>query len=352
MTAERAEAGRVPEGFRRKALLVTAALWLLQYLVLAFRALFIPDADLELALKRAAWLLVGFALCGLLYLLIERLSRVRFVYQVVITLAIAIPVSLIFSVVNALIYYGTPGEWSWIAGHVDMSIHWLWFFFAWAAIILALNYSMRAAQEEKARVDAQILAHSAQMRALRYQLNPHFLFNTLNSIAALSLDGKAEIAEQMLVRLSAFLRSGLETDPLDEVRLEDEIKLQQLYLEIERVRFSDRLNVEVEIPSGLGDALVPSFILQPLVENAIKYGVSPSRSRTTVSIAALAEGDMLSLSVEDDSEASPTGGGTGVGLANIQARLAAQFGARFRLVSGPRHPHGYFAEMRFPLRFA
>lgn len=342
----------VPEGFRRNAWLITIALWLLQYAILTLRAVLIESNTPEMALKRAIWCAIGFVISAVVLLILQRLWNLRFLYQVLITLALALPLGLAFSFVNLIIYFNTLGKWEWIPTHIEMGSYWLWFFSAWASIILALNYSLRAAQEQRARVDAQVLAHQAQMRALRYQLNPHFLFNTLNSIAALSLDGHAKEAENMLVKLSGFLRAGLARDPLEEVPLEEEIGLQQLYFDIERLRYADRLVVRTEVPDRLLNALVPSFILQPLAENAIKHGVSPSAAATTVMVTACERDHMLVLRVEDDSAAQSDGAGTGVGLANVEARLRAQYGANFSFKAGRMTSRGYVAEMAVPLRFA
>ena len=120
-------------------------------------------------------------------------------------------------------------------------------------------------------------AQEAQLRALRYQINPHFLFNTLNSLSSLVLTKRTETAEQMLMNLSTFFRATLSADPTADVPLEEEIKLQRLYLDIEQIRFPDRLTVEIDVPDELLDARVPVLILQPVIENAVKYGVARSR---------------------------------------------------------------------------
>ena len=130
------------------------------------------------------------------------------------------------------------------------------------------------------------LAQEARMAALRYQINPHFLFNTLNSISSLVLERRNAEAETMLLNLSTFLRATLAADPGGTIALREEIRLQQLYLAIEEVRFPDRMHVTVDIPCDLSALAVPALILQPLVENALRYAVEPSESMTTVSITA------------------------------------------------------------------
>ena len=120
-------------------------------------------------------------------------------------------------------------------------------------------------------------AQEAQLRALRYQINPHFLFNTLNSLSSLILSKQTDTAERMLMNLSTFFRATLSADPTADVSLDEEIKLQRLYLDIEQIRFPDRLSVEVDVPDALLAARVPVLILQPIVENAVKYGVAKSK---------------------------------------------------------------------------
>ena len=139
--------------------------------------------------------------------------------------------------------------------------------------------------------DAESAAQAAQVRALRYQVNPHFLFNTLNSLSSLVMTGRTDRAETMLLALSTFFRSSLSLDPGADVTLAEEIDLQRLYLDIEKARFPDRLHVEIDVPQELEQARLPALILQPIVENAIKYGVSKSRKAVVVCIEARHLGD-------------------------------------------------------------
>jgi LytS/YehU family sensor histidine kinase len=197
-------------------------------------------------------------------------------------------------------------------------------------------------------------AQSAELRALRYQVNPHFLFNTLNSLSSLILTGKGEGAEQMIMNLSTFFRTSLTADPTEDVMLAEEIRLQRLYLDIERVRFPDRLAVEVDVPAALLTACVPCLILQPLVENAIKYGVSRSRRPVTVRIRAHEDANGLVLSVEDDGEPLPdcdceVPAGTGTGLRNVRDRLAARFGDASAVRWGKRPDGGFAATLFMPV---
>ena len=202
------------------------------------------------------------------------------------------------------------------------------------------------------RAKAQELAHQAQMRTLRYQLNPHFLFNTLNSVAALVLDNQPETAERMIRKLAAFLRSGLDSDPLQDISLQDELDQQLVYLDIERTRFPDRLRVDVRVPDELRGALVPGFILQPLIENAIKHVVALSAEVTTITIEARAADGRLILSVEDDGpkRAGADGDVRGVGFRNTAERLAARFGSEHGFQAARLDPGGFRVDLEMPLR--
>ena len=154
-----------------------------------------------------------------------------------------------------------------------------WFFASISAMILALSYGVDIRERERQIAALQGLAHSAQLRALRNQLNPHFLFNALNSVAALLSREDAREAEAMTENLADFLRATLALDPQQLIALEEEISLQNLYLSVEKVRFPERLNVVLDIPEETKSLLVPALITQPLVENSIKYAVARSMAR-------------------------------------------------------------------------
>ena len=227
------------------------------------------------------------------------------------------------------------------------------FFFGWACLYVAMLYSYEVRQQERRLAAIREEALTAQMRALRYQINPHFLFNTFNSIAALIEEGMPNEAKRMVVVLSEFLRTTLTLDPFSDVRLDREIALQQDYLAIERERFSDRLNFAFDIPSQLGGALVPSLILQPLVENAIKHGVGQARAPIVVRVGARTVEQMLILTVTND--VTPGRGATeypsmGIGLANVGERLAARFGDRGRCKAGYNGKGEWEAMIEMPHR--
>jgi SOS-response transcriptional repressor LexA len=201
-------------------------------------------------------------------------------------------------------------------------------------------------------VEAQNTASRAKLAALRYQLNPHFLFNTLNSISSLVITKRLADAEKMLSLLSEFLRSTLAQDPEAPQTLEGELETVEAYLAIERIRFGERLAVEVDCPPALRDAPIAHFLLQPLVENAIKHGVAPSDETVTIRIAARANDGDLVVAIENDCQVGQaSAAGTQVGLRNVRERLAAVYGQHGHLETIERES-GYLALVRFPLRNA
>jgi two-component system, LytTR family, sensor kinase len=182
-------------------------------------------------------------------------------------------------------------------------------------------------------------------------VNPHFLFNTLNSLSALVLTGKPAKAEQMIQSLSAFYRRSLAEDPTGDVSLDQEMALQRSYLDIEAARFPERLQTRFDIPAELEDISVPGLILQPLVENAVRYAVAPVSRTVTVAISAREENGELVIEVSDDGPGTSANGrgGFGIGLANVRDRLAARYGDTASLSAGPRAQDGWHSVIRLPL---
>ena len=229
---------------------------------------------------------------------------------------------------------------------------------AWAALYLALGNAEQRRAAEWREGEYRRAAKAAELRSLRYQVNPHFLFNTLNSLSALVMVGRSEEAERMIQTISSFYRHSLAADPTADVPLADEIALQRHYLAIEGVRFPERLRVEFDVPEDVAQACVPGMILQPLVENSIKYAVSATTRPVTISIRARMSGDLLVLTVADDGpglhgagadHATVPAGGTGIGLANVRSRLAARFGAQARVESAPLPAGGYATVLTLPI---
>ena len=226
---------------------------------------------------------------------------------------------------------------------------------AWCALYLALLTGEKARAAERREGAYRRAAKAAELRSLRYQVNPHFLFNTLNSLSALVLTGKTQAAEQVIQTLSTFYRRSLADDPTADVPLREEFGLQRLYLDIEAIRFPRRLRAKYELPAELEDVRVPGMILQPLVENSVKHAVAPSSGTVTITLAAREEYGRLVLTVSDDGRGADAGDergearpGYGIGLVNVRERLGARFGEDATIVSGPV-PGGYSTQLRMPI---
>ena len=241
----------------------------------------------------------------------------------------------------------------------DSAVIWLFFFAAWSAFYLATVAQAQALRAQRRAAAAESAAQTAQVRALRYQVNPHFLFNTLNSLSSLVMTGRTERAEEMLLALSTFFRTSLSLNPTADVTLAEEIDLQRLYLEIEKIRFPSRLKVAINVPAEFEHVRLPALILQPLVENAIKYGVSPTSEIVTLTIAAKGiDDERLQLSVSNSAAAvKPASRGardsdriesTGTGLANVCQRLEARFGNRATCDYGPLENGGFQVRLTLP----
>jgi hypothetical protein len=239
----------------------------------------------------------------------------------------------------------------------DSAIVWLFFFMAWSAFYIASLTHREALGAQRRLADAESAAQAAQVRALRYQVNPHFLFNTLNSLSSLVMTGRTDRAETMLLALSTFFRTSLSLDPGANVTLAEEIDLQRLYLDIEKARFPDRLHVEIDVPEELEQARLPALLLQPIVENAIKYGVSKSRKAVVIRIEArhlddhrmvLEISNRLKNGGKEELPAA-THEGTGLGLANVSQRLDARFGSRASCRFGAMTGGGFKVSLTMPV---
>jgi two-component system, LytTR family, sensor kinase len=217
-------------------------------------------------------------------------------------------------------------------------------------VLHAIEFYHRYRERETLALQLRASLSDARLYALRAQLNPHFLFNTLNAATAL-LYRDPQSADRMLTRLADLLRVTLRSDPNHETRLEEEMALLERYLDIMRVRFADRITVECYIDNGVTDALVPSFLLQPIVENAIEHGVSGLQRPGHIRIAARAVADTLELVVHDNGcGIDQTRAGNGVGLSNTRRRIAELYGDRGSLAVSGSVMGGTTVVIRVPLR--
>jgi len=289
-------------------------------------------------------IITGFSISLVLSVIYHRLINRRPLVTWGVTAIVLAVAVCIYAAIDGWVFtlYRPQSESSFATLLLGISILPLTLLCTWSALYYAINYFLQV--EEQAdrleRLEAQ--ATSAQLAMLRYQLNPHFLFNTLNSISTLVLLKQTEPANAMLTRLSSFLRHTLISQPGGKVTLAQEVETLKLYLGIERMRFEERLRTEFQIEPTAINAQLPSMLLQPLVENAIKYAVSPQEEGARISVSARLVGNRLRVTVSDTGPglhqssmrpslpAAITGDrqavSTGVGLANIRNRLAQAYG--------------------------
>ncbi len=339
-------------------------LWLISYLLVTARMMnpeMVYPHKGEMAVRRAFICLCAVGLCVLIkraLLATRDWPRThRVLLAVGLTLAGVTAYTLINHVVFYVIFPRMPWDKSLLQLLFEMGLNatvLIWSFIAWCAIVFAMGYDEEVREKTLRLVQTQALAAESQNQMLRYQINPHFLFNTLNALSSLILQKENEKAEKVVLSLSKFLRVSLEKDPSDKIALADEIEAQRQYLSIEEIRFGERMRFEADIPPDLANALAPSLILQPLVENAVKYGVARSTGPVRVTIAAEARDGQLRITVSDDGAhdllAEPVR--LGVGLENVRRRLDVLYGPAGRLTCGPGAGRGFTAAIELPLERA
>ncbi len=341
-------------------LVANFVLWALTYVIVTARVMAEPIAHpWDMALRRLGMAVFGFLACVLIGRILSALADQPLWRRLLAAGALSVAGGFAYSVLNYAAFYLLEPLWgveplSPVSVAVTASTF-FWTFISWCALYFAIRYEEELKEKSLRLVSAQALAMDAQNRMLRYQINPHFLFNTLNALSSLILARENERAERVVLSLSSFLRHTLEKELPDKAPLADEIEAQRQYLLIEQARFEDRLNYVERIPADLRDVLAPSLILQPLVENAVKYGVARSNATVTIEIRAEADGGRLRLTVSDDGGAAAGALAPpklGLGLENVRRRLDLIYGKAAELTCGPRQPSGFLASVEIPLERA
>jgi sensor histidine kinase YesM len=226
----------------------------------------------------------------------------------------------------------------------------------WSGLYFLIKYYQLLQEEKEKSLRSEALAHEAQLLMLRYQLNPHFLFNTLNAISTLVLSKATDQANAMIIKLSKFLRYSLDHSPLDKVSLAQELETSRLYLDIQKVRFGESLILVFDIEKDVEQAMVPTMLLQPIIENSIKHGVSKSESGGTITISVQRDGDKLVLEVRDDGPGvvdiqrvdATFDLSKGVGISNIRNRLQGIYGEEHSLTFSNAQPSGLIVRVVIP----
>ena len=297
----------------------------------------------------------GYSITLLMGAIYRRLIRMRPVLTWPLSIVIVLLASAIFSAIETWSYatFLSPGSRPQGVQFFGAIVLTLSLLVAWSALYYSINYYLLLEEQSDRLLRLESQASHAQLAMLRYQLNPHFLFNTLNSISTLVLLKQTEQANAMLSRLSSFLRYTLVNEPTAQVTLAQEVETLKLYLEIEKMRFEERLRPKFYIEAAAAGARLPSLLLQPLVENAIKYAVTPQEEGADIAVSARRAGDKVVIEVVDTGPGSEdvwvkAQQSTGVGLANIRDRLSQAYGADHRFETVSNKQGGFSVTIEIP----
>ncbi|AWW75421.1 hypothetical protein CD351_13370 [Erythrobacter sp. KY5] len=321
--------------FRSKVLLVTLIAISVEIALHAVRFLGVWQ-DVFYAMY-AVRFVVLMATCLLAYVALEWVERVGQAAAIMVLGLGFFPLAI----AHALAMRAVGGAMGWLQGELGPIIFaaesWAQFLLLWGAAVLASFYHIRLSREQSLRREASAAAHRARMRAVRYRLNPHFLFNTLNSIGLLALEKRKSEAEALINRLASFLRASLHKDAGGYHTLANEFAQVEDYLKIELVRFPDRLTTRLNLPATLENAAVPPFLIQPMIEQAIGEGVSRSSQPVAITLQARDHGDTLvielrwvSETVADESTAHRSAPLPG----ELSAAIPADFDLEVRAIAG------------------
>jgi two-component system LytT family sensor kinase len=336
------------------------AFWILQtagwsgYFILRSLSGFANNMGAMYIVHTALLTATGYSLTLLMASLFRRLIAMKPAITLVLSLAAVVLASTVFSIIEtwSLATFLNPNLKPVGVEYLGAILLTFALLAAWAALYYGINYFLLLEEQIRQRERLEGQASSAQLAMLRYQLNPHFLFNTLNSISTLVLLKQTERANAMLARLSSFLRYTLANEPTANVTLAQEVETLKLYLEIEKMRFEDRLRPHFKIDGDTIGARLPSLLLQPLVENAIKYAVTPSENGADIWILATRQGEGVRIEVADNGAdgdaavaATPS---TGVGLANIRDRLVQAYGASHGFATKKNDKGGFSVIIEIP----
>lgn len=314
---------------------------------------------------------LGMLVCWPMRPIFRKIWHYPLVLRLALTVVVVLSLSLVWAALRLLLFLALTDEtglWADFGGWYFPSI---FIFFCWTALYYGVKfYQLFEAEHQRLlRVEseqresalklakAESQTRDAQIKMLRYQINPHFLFNTLNAVNSLIASGRAGAASEMVLHLSRFLRYSLENDPAQQVTMGQEAAMLGLYLAIEKVRFAERLTVTVAIADEVAECAIPSLLLQPLVENSIKYAIATSDQGGDIAINASCEDGQLLITVGDSggdigggsAEASTEEKGTGTGLRNISERIATLYGPLGSLQVGESPLGGCEVAIRLPL---
>jgi LytS/YehU family sensor histidine kinase len=339
---------------RRTLIIATLAVWLVAFSVWTADSLVYPPAfPLDRAFRRLVLCGVGFAICLAMARALRVWAGEGALRRILVGAAMSLAAVTVFTLINQVVVFTVAPRWGpgGLTEMLDSAAMDIWVFAAWTALYLSLSSDAEARDHRARLAEAQALALDARNRMLLNQINPHFMFNSLNALSSLILQKETSRAEGMVLALSAFLRRAVDTNLPDRNPLGYELDEQRRYLGIDQIRFGERLRFRDAVPAALRGAMVPSLILQPLVENAVKHGVSRTEEEVTIEVAAHRQGDELVVEVRDDARVNGKGAlpKLGVGLGNVRGRLQALYGGKAVLDCSRLEPHGFRARIRLPL---
>ncbi|MEM8798875.1 MAG: histidine kinase [Pseudomonadota bacterium] len=333
--------------------LVVWAAYFLLYIVASFLEGTTPPDLLQRTIVYSLSVLLTFGAGLLMFRELDRLSRLRWP----LALLIGFTALIIHSVLAAWTYQLLPTSPDW-QGAAFFPLFTTAMVYDSGVVssaflaVLTIHYGHRLAAQERLTLEKEGAARDAQLATLRQQLSPHFLFNTLNSISALVTGGETRNAERTIIMLSDFLRTTLDADTAELIPLEDEITNALRYVAIEKVRYEDRLAITTEVDGAANQALVPSFLLQPLFENVVKHAVARSRRPIKVHLSCLLADQMMIVRVEDNGPgfSEKEFETSGIGIQNVRSRLQLIYGPLVSLTVRNRTPQGVCVEMRIPTK--
>lgn len=316
----------------------------LGYAAVVFLAIIRPQIDaqdfslVDQLINLTAEVLSGFVLSYLQWRFIRAIVHLPLKKTLCLSFTLAALLGLVFNVIKLSLFKVIVHQQQWNQGWDMLEFGgWLLFslttMFVWTAIFFIMLYNTKLQKEHEMLLRAQTSVKDAQLQMLRYQLNPHFMFNTINAISTLIYKHENYKANEMLDKLCEFFRYSLDTNTKSKTTLQKELALLDLYLSIEKVRFGKRLNIELNINADVLGWHVPSMLLQPLVENAIKYAIEPRKTPSVITITAEKLNQRLVIQVIDtgSDKIQKVSNGFGIGMSNTKARLDAMFNGDYEI---------------------
>ena len=305
----------------------------------------------EYALRRVFTTGAALVLASLITFALTLLKSGSVATKVLYTLAFSFIAALSYKLISDWIFYGwttLPKADADEAGFLQSLFYWSAAFFGWGMCVVSMLYAdalrFAAVHAERLRADAL----DAQLQAMHQQVNPHFLFNTLNSLAALVERRDTGQALAMIDDLAEFLRTTLDTEPGLRVPMAVEVHMQRRYLEIEKRRFGDRLSYTIAITPVAMDCLVPALLIQPLVENAVKHGMAGHDGSNQVEIEAYCAGACLEIVIRNPFAPESREARAGLGLTNVRQRLSLLYGTGAALRAEPAEPGFWVSRLSLP----